>query len=90
MTLLDTLFAEAEEAADAVRARKRATWYATHTDTQRCVRGSAHYRAKLTEAQVLEVRAARASGETFVSIAARYGVHKSTIQYAVKRGWKSA
>jgi DNA invertase Pin-like site-specific DNA recombinase len=53
---------------------------------KRC--GSGHGNAKLVEAQVIEIRRLRAEGVKLTNIAVRYGVHKSTIQYALKKGWK--
>jgi transposase len=49
-------------------------------------RGEKHYCAKLTEAMVLFIRK---SGEGCSRLAARFGVHKSTVHAArVKRRWK--
>jgi hypothetical protein len=36
----------------------------------------------------IEIRRLRAEGVKLTNIAVRYGVHKSTIQYALKKGWK--
>jgi hypothetical protein len=37
-------------------------------------RGTAHWQAKLTAEKVLQIRAARDTGETYKSIASRYGI----------------
>ncbi|HWL69164.1 MAG TPA: HNH endonuclease [Geminicoccus sp.] len=51
--------------------------------------GNQHPNAKLTDDEVRQIRAARAAGETLKSIAARYGVHFSLIQYIEQRKvWK--
>jgi hypothetical protein len=44
-------------------------------------RGSQHSRAKLTEAQVVEIRRRRSNGETLVSIARSFGVTIAAIWY---------
>lgn len=46
-------------------------------------RGEGAYQAKLTESDVREAIKSRAEGKTYREIAQRYGVHLSTIQYAV-------
>jgi hypothetical protein len=43
--------------------------------------GEAHYSAKLTEADVLAIRAARKQGVTGAELGRRYGVHRSTIYH---------
>jgi hypothetical protein len=45
----------------------------------RWICGERSPQSKLTEAQVAEIRAARAAGETCSVLAARYGVHKASI-----------
>lgn len=47
-------------------------------------RGERMGSAKLTEAQVVEMRALRAAGATFGELAAKYGVHRQTVIPAVK------
>lgn len=54
-------------------------------------RGERHYRAKLTAAQVLEIRARRAAGATHRALANEYGVTLGTIwALLVRRTWASA
>lgn len=51
--------------------------------------GSEHHSAKLTEADIPEVRRRRREGEPLSSIARSFGVHECTINDAVKgRTWK--
>ena len=51
--------------------------------------GQNHYNAKLTDADVVEIRKLRAQGETLKSIAHRFGVHLSLIHLvAHRRNWK--
>lgn len=51
-------------------------------------RGSSAGRAKLTEQQVVDIRAARALGETQVALAEAFGVSRSAIQFALSgRNW---
>jgi hypothetical protein len=51
--------------------------------------GERHGIAKLTTAQVAAIRLARARGETGPSIAARYGVSKTTVYHiATKKTWR--
>lgn len=53
------------------------------------LRGEAHGRAKLTERDVLAIRARRARGETLVSIAADYGVsHVRISMIALRKTWR--
>ena len=67
---------------------------AQDNSTDRVVRGrspagSKNYSAKLNEAQIVEIKAALAAGETHRAIAARYSVTKSTItRIACGRGWR--
>lgn len=49
--------------------------------------GSAHYTAKLTEADVLTIREARRQGVTGAELGRRYGVHRSTIYHACSDRW---
>lgn len=51
-------------------------------ERERQVRGVTHYRAKLSDD---DVRAIRSSAETNVALAARYGMHKTTIG-KIRRG----
>jgi len=51
-------------------------------------KGSESGASKLTESIVSEIRARVAAGEKMAHLAPIYGVDKSTIRYAVKRGWK--
>lgn len=56
----------------------------------RRARGSQHYRAKLTELQVMEIRRRRAHGESGVELGREYGVASTQIYYIAKRRtWKS-
>lgn len=48
-------------------------------------RGERHWRARLTEAQVVDARARQASGETQASIAVDLGVSQSAISLLVSR-----
>jgi len=51
-------------------------------------RGARAYQSKLTEADVRAALVARGCGETYREIAARYGVHISTIQHAINgKNW---
>ncbi len=50
-------------------------------------KGSESGAAKLTEEVVSAIRARVAAGEKMAHLAPIYGVNKSTIRYAVKRGW---
>ena len=83
-----TLEQECEELAAAVRARQTANRVKAAQGPRKVRKGSAHTGAKLTEGQVENIRLWRAEGATLAMIAARYGVHKSTIQYVLGRGWK--
>jgi uncharacterized protein YchJ len=49
------------------------------------LRGSLHGAAKLSEKQVIEIRARRESNR---ALAAIYGVTEGTIRYARNRGWR--
>lgn len=51
--------------------------------------GSAHGRARLTEAAVAEARALHADGATVEHLAARYGVAPHTLGYAIRgKTWR--
>ena len=51
-------------------------------------KGEKHAKAKLTEQDVLDIRAKRADGKSFGKLAQEYGVHKRTIQDAVSgKNW---
>jgi hypothetical protein len=51
--------------------------------------GSARPAARLSEADVITIRAARANGETGAALARRYGVHRSSIYHICNRDyWK--
>jgi hypothetical protein len=50
--------------------------------------GTAQPNAKLTDAQVLEIRKARAAGAQLKPLAAAYGVSFSLIHYVCNHGWK--
>jgi len=52
----------------------------------RMARGQRQHSARLTEAQVVEIRARRAAGELLESLGRSYGVNRTTIARAVKRG----
>lgn len=68
----------------------------THADNmadkvskRRQSRGESHGKAKMTEAQVLEMRALHAAGETQKGLAARFGVSKFLIHCVVSgKTWK--
>ena len=47
------------------------------------LKGSDHGRARLTEEQVADIRAATSMGSRQKDLAAQYGVHRTTIHYAV-------
>lgn len=53
-------------------------------DNTKRPRGSQHANAKLTEAQVVMIRELVRQGRSCRSVAARIGVHKSTVQRAVR------
>lgn len=56
---------------------------------ERIIRGTGHHKAKLTEADVVDIRKRRASGEKLVALASEYGVAHSVISALVKRTtWK--
>lgn len=56
---------------------------------EKASRGEAHYRAKLTEDQVRAIRAEHAAGASYLALAARYGVGKTTIGHILAgRSWK--
>lgn len=53
------------------------------------VRGEKHPKAKLTESQVRDIRAAVASGETMVAIAGRYGLTPMSVwSIHHRRNWR--
>ena len=53
------------------------------------MRGERHPKAKITEAQVREIRAAVASGETMRSVGSRYGLTSMTVaDIHHRRSWK--
>lgn len=78
------------DVAELVRAKKLENYKAGNAKSpnRNWARGERAGAAKLSATAVGEIREARARGETFTSIATRYSVCKSTIQYAVQRGWK--
>jgi HNH endonuclease len=47
--------------------------------------GGAHGRAKLNEAQVIEIRAAVAKGESMTDVAGRFGVSRTTVSGIISR-----
>ncbi len=52
-------------------------------------RGAAHYKAKLTEDDVLDIRSVHAFGATMYALAKAYGVDESNISLIVKRkAWR--
>lgn len=54
------------------------------------LRGEAHPCAKLTEAQVIEIRVRRASGERVKDLATEFGLHRVTVKQIYQRelwGW---
>lgn len=76
-----------------------ASWPATHLErlsrgekhaaTFRAAHGEQHGIARFTEVQVIEMRAARAGGESVVSLATRYGAPYSTVDKIVRRvSWR--
>lgn len=53
------------------------------------VRGELHYRSKLNEQKVREIRARHASGETFTELAKEYGISRQALTRVVQReNWK--
>lgn len=52
-------------------------------------RGEAHWRARLTTAQVVAMRARRAAGETTVALGAAFGVHPATVSRIVRGVWRT-
>lgn len=51
--------------------------------------GSRHHQAKLTEADVIRIRSARAAGFTAVALATQFGIHPHTVRAIVRRSiWK--
>ena len=60
-----------------------------NTQSRPEMRGSKHFAAKLTEADVLEIRNLLAAGRTYRLIANAYGVNKSNIAHIARgRNWK--
>lgn len=51
----------------------------------RCANGERNFNAKLTRAQVLEIRAAADAGEKHALVAARFGIDKSTVSLIGRR-----
>jgi len=69
--------------------RPRGERHSSRTHPERVARGERHPNAKLTAAQVIEIRAAAARGELRTSIAARLGVGLSAVHQAARRAtWK--
>jgi len=53
------------------------------------LQGERHNLRKLSDAQVLEIRAAHLAGESTARLAAKFGVHKSTAhRAATRRNWR--
>lgn len=51
--------------------------------------GEAHYRAKLTDDQVREIRAMREAGARYVSIARKFGIASDHVRLiCLRRLWK--
>lgn len=52
-------------------------------------KGAEHGRAKLTDADVLEIRRRRKAGESRISVAAAFGIHKNTVSGLTNgRAWR--
>lgn len=51
-------------------------------------RGERHWRAKLSEEKVLQIRACVSAGETTISLGHRFGVHSATISRIARRVWR--
>ena len=83
--LLQELYDWAADQADSYHARRSAS--ASKPNLHKA-RGESSGKAKLNEAQVREIRALRAAGWKYSDLSAKYGVHKSTLQYVMNRGWK--
>ncbi len=83
----------------------RLAWFLTHgpipegmlvchrCDNRECCRpdhiGTAHPMAKLTEAQVVELRAARAGGAPIAYLAKTYGIDQASVSHIAKgKTWK--
>ena len=60
---------------------------ASHPATQR--RGQSHWCARLSSEAVISIRQARDAGESLASIAARFGVHHSTISRIARGIWRT-
>lgn len=73
----------------AAKGRSKGTFRSgeSHPATQR--RGEAHWQARLSAAAVLDIRKARAAGESTTFIAARHGVHPSTISRIARGLWRT-
>lgn len=57
----------------------------------RTLRGSLHHQAKLTEAEVAEIRARRARGEQGIAIAAAFGITAAMVSRIIRRqNWTHA
>lgn len=54
----------------------------------RAPKGAAHGKAKLTDADVIEIRRRRANGETAVALGREFNVTNTAIYYVVHKGWK--
>jgi len=52
-------------------------------------RGSAHWQAKLTEADVTSIRVRRANGESTASLGRVFGVHPATISRIARGLWRN-
>ena len=59
--------------------------HGTHTKPDSLRRGEQHHSAKLTEAEVIQIRAHCAAGESHRSVARIYGVSRATIRMIVLR-----
>lgn len=74
----------ADNAADKVAKGRHKGWRGPHPNAQ----GSKHCQAKLTEAQVIEIRRKRAQGMTWRALGAAYGVSDSLCQFIVSgKAW---
>ena len=59
--------------------------HGTHTKPESVHRGETHPAAKLTEAQVIHIRARCANGESVRSVASAYGVSRTSIRMIIQR-----
>jgi len=64
---------------------RRGDNHPAHLNPENQPRGSAHALAKVTEEDVIAIRAAVASGETQTAVAGRYGLHKTNVSCIVRR-----